>query len=138
VAADERLTLGLFRESDVSAAAERGHLSATCARRLVLRAGAEPGNFHVVEDVFNPVGGYFVTGQYDEDTWRNHERLPAHAVVRAGSIMVGKGTRTFSSIVYLGGRVDFEREGELFEGRLHAGYLMLGDEDVFSPGRSTP
>jgi hypothetical protein len=132
LAAQDELTLGLFREPDVRAALDRGRRSSTCARRLVLRAGDEAGTFHVIEDVFNPEGGYFVNGRYDETTWRTHERFPAHTIVRAGSITENKGAKTFAPVIYLGSRVDFERDGELLEGHLHVGYIMLGDEEVLS------
>ena len=132
VPADERLTLGLFRESDVHAAMDRGHQSSACARRLVLRRRGEPGTFQVVEDVFNPAGGYFVTDQYDEEMWRTEDRLPAHALVRAGSITEKRSGRSFEPVLHIGGRADFELEGELFTGRLHLGYLMVGDDDVFA------
>ncbi|HSK98289.1 MAG TPA: hypothetical protein VK891_16800 [Euzebyales bacterium] len=135
------LTLGLFREADVRAAVARGHLSSTCARRLMLRAVGEPGTFQVIEDVFNPRGGYFVTAQYDEDTWRASDRLRGHAVVRAGSITTSEdGARSadrssvarFEPVLYPGGRVDFEIGGRLREGRLHLGFAMLGDHELLA------
>jgi len=132
VPADERLTLGLFREADVHAAVARGNQSSACARRLVLRRRSDPGTFQVVEDVFNPAGGYFVTSQYDEETWRTHDRLPAHALVRVGSITETRSGRSFEPVLHIGGRADFELEGKLFTGRLHLGYLMVGDDDVFA------
>jgi len=138
VPADEWLTLGLFLEPDVRAAIARGRSSTACARRLVLRRRSDPGAFQVVEDVFNPAGGYFVTGQYDEETWRTQDRLPAHALVRAGSITEEKSGRSFEPVLYIGGRADFELEGEWLTGRLHLGYLMVGDEDVFAKRGNTP
>jgi hypothetical protein len=125
------VTLGLFREGDVRAAIGRGPRSTTCARRLVLRTGGTAGTFHVVEDVFNPTGGFFVTGAYDRDTWWA-DRLPAHASVRVGSITSAGGDRSFEPVVHLAGRVDVERDGDLAEGRLHLGYLLVDDMDVFS------
>jgi hypothetical protein len=124
------LTLGLFRETDVRAAVARGHLSATCARRVALRATDEPGVFRVIEDVFNPRGGYFVTAEYDEETWRISDRLRGHTVVRAGSISANENDPSFEPVLYPGGRVDFETDGRLLEGRLHLGYAMLGDQDL--------
>jgi hypothetical protein len=127
------LTLGLFCERDVRAALTRGHTSSTCARRVVLRAmGA--GEFQVLEDVFNPNGGYFVTAEYSEETWRTSDRLPAHAIVRAGSITEGAAVAgaSFEPIVYPGGRVDFELGGQPTAGRLHLGFAMLGDVGIFA------
>jgi hypothetical protein len=124
------LTLGLFRETDVRAAVARGHLSATCARQVALRATDEPGVFRVIEDVFNPRGGYFVTAEYDEETWRIYDRLRGHTDVRAGSISASQDGPSFESVLYPGGRVDFETDGRLLEGRLHLGYAMLGDQDL--------
>ena len=72
----ELLTLGLFREADVSprcAGGVRGR--ETAARRLVLRRVEGHGTFAVVEDVFNPDGGYFVNAEYDRDAGSG-ERLP--------------------------------------------------------------
>ena len=129
----ELLTLGLFCERDVRAAVTRGHTSSTCARRLVLRAmGA--GEFQVIEDVFNPNGGYFVTAEYSEETWRTSDRLSAHAIVRLGSVTggaAGAGS-SFEPIVYPGGRIDFEVGGSPTPGRLHLGFAMLGDVGIFA------
>jgi hypothetical protein len=124
------LTLGLFRETDARAAVARGHRSATCARRVVLRATGEPGTFRVIEDVFNPRGGYFVTAEYDEETWRTYDRLRGHTIVRAGSISANQDGPSFEPVLYPGGRVDFETDGTLLEGRLHLGLAMLGDQDL--------
>jgi hypothetical protein len=121
------LTLGLFRETDVQAAVARGHMSDTCARRLVLRATDEPGVFGVMEDVFNPRGGYFVTALYDEQTWRTNDRFGGHTLVRAGAI----STNAFEPVLYPGGRVDFETGGRVREGRLHLGFATLDDYDLF-------
>jgi hypothetical protein len=131
IAPNELVTLGLFREVDVRAAVARGHTSDTCARRLVLRSTGERGVLQVIEDVFNPRGGYFVNAQYDEQTWRAVDRLPGHAIVRVGSIRECEKSRTFSPVLYPGGRADFETAGRLLEGRLHLGFAMLGDCDVF-------
>jgi hypothetical protein len=133
VPAGEQLTLGLFREREARAAVSRGHSSSTCARRLVLRAVGD-GTFQVIEDVFNPDGGYFVTAEYSEDTWRTADRLPGHVVVRIGSI-VERGTATgptFEPVLYPGGRVDFELGDQAAKGRLHLGFGMLGDVGIFA------
>jgi hypothetical protein len=132
VPAGELLTLGLFRERDVAAAVRRGQESSTCARRLVLRSlGA--GAFQVIADVFNPRGGYFVTAEYSEDTWRDDDRLPGHAVVRVGAIIDGPPETgpTFEPVLYPGGRTDFEVGGEATRGHLHLGFGILDDIDIF-------
>jgi hypothetical protein len=133
VPAGEQLTLGLFREREARAAVSRGHSSSTCARRLVLRAVGD-GTFQVIEDVFNPEGGYFVTAEYSEETWRTADRLPGHLIVRVGSI-VERGTGdggTFEPVVYPGGRVDFELGDQAAPGRLHLGFGMLDDVGIFA------
>jgi hypothetical protein len=132
----ELLVLGLFRESDVAAAAERGALSSTAARRLVLRRVGGPGNFAVVEDVFNPEGGYFVDVTYDRDAWQR-DRLPPHAVVRPGSLVDSPAGPRFEPVLYVRGRVDVEQDSEAREGQLHLGYAMVGDDDVFAEGGRT-
>ncbi len=129
VPTDGRLVLGLFREADVRVGMERGASAATCARRLVLRSTTEPGEFQVIEDVFNPLGGYFVTAAYDESTW-HRDRLPAHAIVRPGSI----GPGGLDPVLHRGGRVDVEVDGDLREGLLHLGYASLDEVDVFARG----
>ena len=127
------LTLGLFREADVAGAAGLGARSTACARRLVLRRLEAPATFAVVEDVFNPGGGYFVTGEYDGDAWRR-ERLASHAAVRVGSLAATPEGRRFEPVLHVGGRVDVEHDGRAREGRLHLGYAIVGDEDVFAGG----
>jgi hypothetical protein len=124
----ETLVLGLFREPDVRTAAARGRAATNSARHLVLRATDQPGALRVIEDVFNPDGGYFVTGQYDEAAWRA-ERLAGHSVVRVGSIRAG----ALVPVLNLGGRVDVEVDGEPREGRLHLGVALLGEAEVFIP-----
>jgi hypothetical protein len=128
----ELLTLGLFREADVSAAVGRRPRSDRAARRLLLRRVEGPGLFAVVEDVFNPDGGHFVDAEYDRETWQR-ERLPAHAVVRLGS----RSPSGFEPVLYAGGRVDVEFDSVEREGRLHLGYAMVGDADVFAGGGSS-
>ncbi len=130
VPTDGRLVLGLFREGDVGAARSRGAAASTCARRLVLRSTESPGEFQVIEDVFNPLGGYFVTGAYDESTWRR-DRLRPHAVVRPGSIVTDGGDERLDPVLHRGGRVDVEVDGDLREGLLHLGYASLDEVDVF-------
>jgi hypothetical protein len=129
----ELLTLGLFREREARAAVSRGHASSTCARRLVLRAIGD-GTFQVIEDVFNPDGGYFVTAEYSEDTWRNSDRLPGHAIVRVGSIVEtgADAGGTFEPVVYPGGRVDFEMGDRAERGRLHLGFGILDGVGIFA------
>lgn len=131
VAEHDVVTLGLFREADVHAAVARGHRSTAAARRVVLRRGSEPGVFQVVEDAFNPDGGYFVTAEYDRQTWQA-DRLPAHAPTRIGSINPTTHGPAFEPVLYPGGRVDVQVGGELHQGLLHLGYVLLGDEDVFA------
>jgi hypothetical protein len=114
-----RLTLGLYREG-----------SGNCARRLRLQSLEEPGVFQVVDDVFNPDGDYFVTGSYDQSTFER-DRLPAHAVVRPGSIVPDGGDQRLDPVLQLGGRVDVEVDGDLREGRLHLGAATLDGVDVF-------
>lgn len=130
----ERLALGLFREAEVDAGVRLGPAAASCARRLGLAATDRPGTFRVIEDVFNPGGGYFVTADYDEATWRAHDRLPAHALVRVGSLDTGDPTR-LEPVLHLGGRVDVETEGTARVGRLHLGYALVGDVEIFSASR---
>jgi len=131
----ETLTLGMFRERDVHAAVPVGHSSTTCARRVVLRATDGAGTFQVIEDVFNPAGGYFVTPTYDEDAWRTADRLPAHALARVGSMTGDGDTRVFAPILFVGGRVDVETGGTVREGPLHLGFAMVGDCELFSDAR---
>jgi hypothetical protein len=130
IPAGQLLTLGLFSRRDVSAALGRGHVSSTCARRLVLRSTGD-GTFQVIEDVFNPNGGYFVTAEYSEDTWRTGDRLDLHAIVRVGSITDREAAPEFEPALYPGGRVDFEAGGRQVPGRLQLGFVMLGSVDVF-------
>jgi hypothetical protein len=127
------LTLGLFRESDVRAAVARGSSSATCARRVVLRTGPRPGTFHVVEDVFNPRGGLFVTAEYDHDTWQRVDRLEPNALVRVGTRTVLGDGHDFETVLYPGARTDFEIAGEVRDGRLHLGFALVGSEEIFVP-----
>ena len=133
LAAGDLLTLDLFREADVRAAVTRGRRSDSAARTLVLRGDA-PGELRVIEDVFNPRGGYFVTREYDARTWEA-ERFASHEVIRVGALTDGPEGEAFEPVLYLGGRVDFEVGGRYVRGRLHLGLVMLGGNDVFAgPG----
>lgn len=131
------LTLGLFREADVAAAVRRGARSSGCVRRLVLRAeGDGTGAQRVVEDVFDPNRAYFVTSEYDEQTWRS-ERLASHERVWVGSLTpdepavagIGSG---FTPVLVPGARVDVFTGVGTSPGRLHLGFAMLADDDVFA------
>lgn len=137
VPAGEQLVLGLFLEADVRGGIARGPGAANCVRRLAVKAtaAADRGAFQVIEDEFNPAGGYFVTPWYDETFWRSHDRLPAHAIVRLGSIVPGRGGPVLDPVLHLGGRVDVEAEGGLREGRLHLGYALFAGVEVFSARR---
>ena len=128
VPADEELTVGLFREVDVRAALAQGSASTACARRLVLRGTGDDGTLRVIEDVFNPARGLFVTADYDERVWSD-ERLTPHSLIRIGSL----DGSTFVPVVYPGGRVDVEAPGTGTprRGRLHAGYATVGDVPLF-------
>jgi hypothetical protein len=128
IAEGDALTVGLFREADVHDAIPRGHRSTVCARRLVLVGTCDDALLHVMDDVYNPGGGLFVTPDYDETVWRSTDRLDAHTLVRAGSLVGSK----FEPILYAGGRADFEVDGAVVPGRLHVGYVMLGEYDVFA------
>ena len=126
---DDQVVLGLFREGEVRAVLARGQVADSCARRLVLRRTT--GGFRVIEDVFNPRGGYFVTRDYDEDAWRR-ERLAPHSIVRVGSLAETPTGPTLDPVIYAGGRVDVETDAGVVPGHLHLGYLELGDLDVFA------
>jgi hypothetical protein len=133
------LTVGLFRESQVRAALARGRHAANCARRIVARHEGG-GVFRVLDDVFNPYSGYFVTAEYDHRNWE-HERLEPHVLVTFGSALssasstvdggVGSSSTSFAPEIYRGGRFDVQVEGTVRPGTLHVGFLLLGDLDVF-------
>jgi len=130
----DRLELGLFRERHVHDAIPLGSRSTACARRLVLSSIGADGALRVIEDVFNPSGGYYVTEEYDVDTWSD-ERLPANAIVRIGAISADVDGSSFSAVLHLGARVDVKSGGDpAAVGRLHLGYAMVGDVDVFAKG----
>ena len=124
-----RLELGLFRPEDVQAGIGKGPDSDVCARLLVLRANGPGGTFRVIDDVFNPRGGLFMSAAYDGSVWRR-EQLSSHAVVRVGSLVAGG--EALEPALYLGARVDVEAGGELREGRLHLGYALVDDLDPFA------
>jgi hypothetical protein len=126
----DRLTLDLFREADVRAAVARGRRSDAAARTLVLRCVA-PGELRVIEDVFNPRGGFFVTRDYDASTWEA-ERFASHERIAVGSISGRPGDERFEPVLYLGGRVDVERSTGYARGALHLGMVRLGETDVFA------
>jgi hypothetical protein len=129
VPAGEDLALGLFREVDVRGAVTRGSASTSTARRIVLRSTDEPGRLLVLEDVFNPARGLFVTTDYDEVAWRE-ERLSPHATVRVGAAPDGA---PFEPVLYPGGRLDVETVDGICRGRLHLGYATVGAVDLFTP-----
>lgn len=122
------VVVGLFREVDVRAALGRGSASTSTARRLVLRATEEPARLVVIEDVFNPARGLFVTAEYDEATWRA-ERLGSYEVVSIGAALGGE----LEPVVYPGGRLDVRTAEGVRIGRLHTGYVTVGDADLFIP-----
>lgn len=124
------LTLGMFREREVAAAVQRGARSTNAARRLVLRAGAGH-EFRVVEDVFNPQRGFFVSGDYDERVWRG-ERLESHQEVRVGSINALGDDVALEPVLVAGARVDVSTDEGQTRGRLHLGFAMLADDDIFA------
>ena len=124
----DELTVGLFRESQARAAVARGRHAANCARRLVLVHEGD-ATYRVVEDVFNPYSGYFVTREYDHQTWET-ERLEPHALVKVGSATTG-GTATFEPLLFEGGRFDVQVADTNRVGTLHVGFLLVGDMDVF-------
>lgn len=126
------LVLGLFRPADARAAVRRGREASTCARRLELRATEVPGELQVLSDVFDPQRALFVTSDYDEATWRA-ERVESHARVRLGSLTGGTAPE-LEPWIYPGGRVDLVLDDEVRKGRLHLGFAVVGDEDVFADG----
>jgi hypothetical protein len=136
LAEGDQLTLDLFREGDVRAAAARGRPSDTAARTLVLRSEGG-GQLRVIEDVFNPRGGYFVTREYDATTWEA-ERFASHDLIRVGALTDGPDGERFEPILYLGGRVDVERGSRYVHGYLHLGMVMLGGIDVFAGTERLP
>ncbi len=131
----EELILGLFRQDDVRAALDRGRLSNTCARQLVLRTTPDPRLLRVIDDVFNPRGAMFVTAAYDQRVWST-ERLASHASVRVGSIISTGSDESLETVLYPAARVDVGVEVDgaevLRPGHLHLGFALLGGEDMFA------
>lgn len=131
------LTVGLFREADVAAAVRRGARSSGCVRRLVVRSeGDGTGAQRVVEDVFDPDRAYFVTSEYDEQTWRS-ERLASHERVWVGSLTPDDPTGAeeepgFTAVLVPGARVDVLSGIGTSRGRLHLGFARLAEDDVFA------
>ena len=135
----QEVTLGLFLPADVRAALDRGVASQVCARQIVLRATAVQGELQVIGDTFNPRRGLFVTAAYDQRVFAT-EQLMSHAVVRIGSLTetetetetaTGSGP-ALEPVLYPGARVDVEVDGVPAEGRLHLGFVLIGDEDVYA------
>lgn len=124
------LRIGLFRPAEVDAAIGRGSRSASCARRLVVRATGADGLLRLLEDVFDPGRSFFVTSDYDERVW-HEERLDGHQLVRLGAAPTG-AERALEPVLYPGGRVDVEVAATVRPGRLHLGFVLVGDEDVFA------
>lgn len=131
VPAGVELTLGLFRSQDVHGALAKGHDSHVCARQLVVRSTGVSGEVHVLDDSFNPRRGLFVTAAYDESVWQL-ERLTSHALVRLGSLVEAAGVTEFAPVVYPGARLDVEADGQVHEGRLFLGSVLVGEEDVYA------
>ncbi len=132
IADGDQVAVGLFRESDVRAAIARGSRSDACTRRLVLRRDGDA--FRVIEDVFNPRGGYFVTAEYDRAAWVV-DRFESHQTISIGAAVDGADGAAFEPVVYAGGRLDFLHDGAVLRGRLHLGFVMLEDIDVFAGQR---
>ncbi|HKY14490.1 MAG TPA: hypothetical protein VJM33_06160 [Microthrixaceae bacterium] len=128
VPAGDEITFGLFRPDQARTALTRGREASNCARELVSRLTDEPALLRVIDDVFNPEGGLFVTADYDESVWRT-ERLGSHELVRVGSVLPDG---SFEPVVYPAARVDVEVDGRVTTGRLHLGYALIGTEDVFA------
>ena len=90
------VSLGLFRPEDVRAAVGRGQDSDVCARLLVLRAAGDDDGFRVIDDVFNPRGGLFVTAAYDQIGLAAASSSTGHSDVRVGSLVGGRRHRPWS------------------------------------------
>ena len=132
----DQLTVDLFREGDVRTVMARGRRSDSAARTLVLRS--EGGSrLRVIEDVFNPRGGYFVTREYDATTWAE-ERFASHELIRVGALTDTEDGERFEPTLYAGGRLDVERGSRYVHGHLHVGVVMLGSIDVFAGPERLP
>ncbi|UDY35683.1 hypothetical protein [Dermatobacter hominis] len=127
------LSIGLFRPGDVRAASGRGRLSDVCARQLVVLATSTPGTFRVVDDVFNPRGGLFVSAEYDLSVWSS-ERLDSHSAARLGSL-AGADADSLEPVLRRGARVDVVAAERTMPGRLRLGWATVDDVDAFgAPG----
>lgn len=124
------LRLGLFRASDVRAAASRGRESDVCARALTLVATSKSGRFRVIDDEFNPRGGLFVSGEYDLDVW-NAERLASNSLVEVGALL-GDDAPSLEAVLRRGARVDVVVNGVASVGRLHLGWATIGGIEAFA------
>jgi hypothetical protein len=122
------VTVRLFRPDDVAAVLGRGIRSDVCARELLLVATQVPGGFRVIADRFNPRRGLFVTAAYDESVWES-ERLHGHSEARIGSL---DPDGRLEPVVRPGTRLDVEVGGQVLQGRLHVGALVIDDHDVFA------
>lgn len=125
------VVLGLFRAEDVRGAVGRGRLSDVCARRLVLRSTGQPWTFHVVDDVFNPRGGLFVSAAYDDRVWAT-ERLAGHSTVRVGSQLEGPDGQVLEPVLYREARVDVGVGDDVRPGRLRLGWATIAGQEVFA------
>jgi hypothetical protein len=63
--------------------------------------------------------------------------LAAHALVRLGSITDAGGEPSLVPALYLCGRVDIEADGGTRKGRLHLGFALLGETNLFTGERLT-
>ena len=127
------LVIGLFRPADVRAASGRGRLSDVCARQLVVLATSTPGTFRVVDDVFNPRGGLFVSAEYDMSVW-SAERLDSNSSARLGSL-AGADADSLEPVLRRGARVDVVAGERTLPGRLRLGWAAIDDVDAFGgPG----
>jgi hypothetical protein len=70
----------------------------------------------------------FVTAAYDESVWES-ERLHGHSEARIGSL---DPDGRLEPVVRPGTRLDVEVGGQVLQGRLHVGALVIDDHDVFA------
>jgi hypothetical protein len=52
--------------------------------------------------------------------------------VRVGSMVAGRDGAGFEPVIYPGGRLDVETVDGVVQGKLHVGFVVLGDKDVFN------
>lgn len=126
----DELVIDLFRSDQVRSAIGRDGRSDAAARSLTLRS-IDADRLRVIDDVFNPRGGFFVTGEYDASSWEA-ERVASHDVIRIGAVTLVGGEERFEPVVHLGARLDVERDAQNLRGHLHVGLVMLGGNDVFA------